>query len=72
VSDVARWVIDMLARAVGEEPARRAVEEVLTQLGRSPEALDRRGALEVLETLAQRPGLVGTSALFAKSRIYLA
>lgn len=71
MSDLGERVVGLLARAVGEDAARRALDDVTRRLGRDPRGLDRHGALEVLEELAQRPGILGTTALFAKSRMYL-
>ena len=71
MSELGERLVGRLSRAVGEVAARRALEEVTLRLGHDPSGLERRHALEVLEELAQQPGILGTTALFAKSRIYL-
>ena len=47
------------------------MDAALEDLDRDPDGLDQRAALDVLEHIAQRPGLIGVTARFAKSRLLL-
>jgi len=71
VSPLCDRLVVLLSGTVGEEVARDTVQDALSALGRDPRLLDRPAALEVLEHIAQRPGLVGVTARFAKSRLHL-
>ncbi|MEM6993732.1 MAG: hypothetical protein AAF721_24675 [Myxococcota bacterium] len=61
-----------LAQAMGEEKAREVVETTATELGLAGSSLTREQALEVLERIADTPGIVGVCARFARTRVMLA
>ncbi|MEC7526010.1 MAG: hypothetical protein VYE22_39375 [Myxococcota bacterium] len=64
-------LVALLSSTVGEGAARSTVDAALEDLDRDPDGLDQRAALDVLEHIAQRPGLIGVTARFAKSRLLL-
>jgi hypothetical protein len=67
VTDLAK----QLASSLGIEKATEEVNTAVRNLNLDESALDREGTLRVLELLAERPGLVGTVARFAKVRVIL-
>jgi hypothetical protein len=67
----ASGLADMLAANLGDERARELVDETVSALGLNGAALSQEEALDVLERLAQQPGIVGITCRFAKSRIHL-
>lgn len=69
--DLAQTIVDSLAASLGEVKARELVAQALERSGVDPKTLTRREALEVLERIAKKPGLVGITARFVKSRLLL-
>lgn len=69
------WAIqdlaDLLARTIGQERAEEVVVQAVRDLG-LPTVLDAHQSLQVLEKLSEQGGLIGITAVFAKSRIHLA
>ena len=63
-------LVDLLAPTIGQEHARRVVEETARLLGLH-ETIDFDEALALLERIAVQPGVVGIAARFAKTRIHL-
>ena len=63
----------LLAQSLGHEKATDAINRAAHTVGirREIDLLDKKLALAVLEQVAQTPGLVGITARFAKSRLYL-
>jgi hypothetical protein len=63
----------LLAQSLGHEKATDAINRAAHAVGirREVDLLDKKQALAVLEQVAQTPGLVGITARFAKSRLYL-
>jgi hypothetical protein len=61
---------DMLGRSLGNDKAAATVALAAQQLGLGMH-LNRHEALNVLEHIAQQPGIVGIAARFAKSRVHL-
>lgn len=63
----------LLAQSLGHEKATDAINRAAQTVGirREIDLLDKKQALAVLEQVAQTPGLVGITARFAKSRLYL-
>jgi hypothetical protein len=55
----------------GKEKASELVDGAASSLGLRPAMLTPPDGLNVLEKLAENPGLVGISARFAKSRLHL-
>jgi hypothetical protein len=66
-----RELVLLLSHSIGLEKAEECVSEAIRGLGLSPVALSRDDALAVLELLAGQPGIIGVTARFAKSRVYL-
>lgn len=64
-------VVACMERSLGHATAARVVSEAAAELGYGDELLQQE-ALELLETLARHPGLVGVVARFAAVRILLA
>lgn len=64
-----RELVDALSGSVGEEVAGNALRETANQLGVGPESFTEQEALSVLEVLADRAGLLGITARFARSRL---
>ena len=60
----------MLSQNLGIEKAKELVGEAADQLGLSDD-LTSAQCLDVLEKVAEQPGLVGIAARFAKSRVLL-
>ncbi len=60
----------LLSPALGVDRAKAVVKTAAEGLGHHG-ALDRQAALDVLETIAKEPGLVGVTARFVKSRVIL-
>lgn len=62
---------ELLSHSLG---AAKALDEVSLALAShgfaDSKCVTREQAIEVLETIAQRPGIVGITARFAKSRLY--
>ncbi len=61
----------MLSSSIGLEKADACVVEAIRALALDPSGLTRDGALAVLELVAKQSGIVGVTARFAKSRVYL-
>lgn len=62
----------LLSPAIGDAKAEAVVREAMVARGQSlvrPMSVDE--ALEVLEHIAETPGIVGVTARFAKSRVHL-
>ena len=64
-------IIAALSSSLGEEKARAAVEEACRGLGVDQVTMTRDEALDVLENIAQTPGVVGVCARFCRSRFIL-
>jgi hypothetical protein len=64
-------LVQLLSPAIGEEKAEEAIVAACLVLALGADAFDRDQALDVLEAIAQSPGLVGITARFAKSRVHL-
>jgi hypothetical protein len=64
-------LVSLLAPALGTEKARDATLAAAAKLGLDASSLSRDGALAVLEDLAQKEGIVGVVARFAKTRFLL-
>lgn len=64
-------LVSLLSRAVGESAARQAVHDTARELalGRGP--LSSKEALSILDRIGARPGVIGVTARFAKSRLHL-
>jgi hypothetical protein len=62
----------LLGASVGDEKALEAVREAARQLGIRDANVTLTQALEILERVAETPGIVGVTARFAKSRLHLA
>lgn len=63
----------LLSKAIGEEKAEAVVRDTARKLGLgSYTDFSQRQALEILESIASTPGIVGVTARFAKSRLHLA
>ena len=61
----------LLAHALGDIAARQAVDQAIEALHMDAPDYDRDQALKILEVVAKRPGVVGVTARFAKSRLIL-
>lgn len=62
----------LLSPSLGDAKAETCVREAMNTLGLPGHAkMTVDTALEVLETIAQTPGIVGVTARFAKSRVHL-
>ncbi len=62
----------LLSPSLGDTTAHAVVTSALEVLRLSPnQPLTVSQALSVLEHIAQRPGIVGVAARFAKSRVHL-
>jgi hypothetical protein len=61
----------LLAPAVGKKAAEDAIKQAASALGLPPDEWQAEHALSILDHLAARPGLLGISARFAKSRAIL-
>lgn len=66
-----REVVLMLSSSIGLEKADACVTEAIGALALDPSGLTRADALAVLELIAKRSGIIGVTARFAKSRVYL-
>jgi hypothetical protein len=64
-------LVTLLSATLGEEKANETIVEACRILGLRDETFNRDEALGVLEKIAQTPGLVGITARFAKTRVYL-
>ena len=63
----------LLSATIGDDKAMDAVEAAARKLGLPPvQDLTMKQALEVLDEVANTPGIVGITARFAKSRLHLA
>lgn len=62
------WLAALLSKSVGDDAALAVVREQATRLGLGG-MLDERQVLAVLEGIAARPGLVGVTARFCRSRL---
>lgn len=63
-----RWVADLLSKSVGDDAARDIVREQVLAFGFAA-PFDEQQVLQVLEAIASRPGLVGVTARFCRSRL---
>jgi hypothetical protein len=61
-------IAELLASTVGQERADEAVREVVQRLAFPANALTREQTLALLDAIAVRPGLLGMTARFAKTR----
>jgi hypothetical protein len=62
----------LLSPSLGDAKADEVVRAAMEALRFHPfKPLDTQQALEVLEQVAQTPGIVGVAARFAKSRVHL-
>ena len=62
----------LLSETVGIERAEASIDEAARGLGISLDGfIGVPRALEILERIAQTPGIVGITARFAKSRVHL-
>lgn len=64
-------VVDLLARALGDEKAADAVRKGLAELKISGPALQKTDVVKLLDHLVAKGGGVGTVARFAKVRFVL-
>jgi len=64
-------IIALLATSVGEERATVIVNDVIEKLHLDRDHVTTTQALDVLESIADEPGVVGITARFAKSRVHL-
>jgi hypothetical protein len=64
-------LVKLLGPSLGDDNARTIIARELHARGLTPSALDRSGALDVLEGLASRGGPEGIVARFAKARAVL-
>lgn len=63
----------LLSKSIGEEKAEDVVRAAARALGLGAlTTFTQKQALEVLESIASTPGIVGVTARFAKSRLHLA
>jgi len=62
----------LLSKTVGDAKALSLVDEAATKLRLTSDHYSMDEAMNVLEHIAEIPGLVGVTARFAKSRLYLA
>lgn len=60
----------LLSKTLGDAKATAVVEAHARALGLPP-TLTRDQALQLLEHIAQEPGIVGITARFAKTRLHL-
>jgi hypothetical protein len=65
-------LVGLLSSAVGEKPAREAVEAACRALTLPATGWTTRDALRILDYLMPTPGLLGITARFVKSRAILA
>lgn len=65
------FVASLLGSAIGEERATAMIKEIARAFGFSDDELTLQEAIAVLEKLAERPGVVGVTARFAKTRLHL-
>lgn len=63
-------IVELLAKAVGKQEAERVVERAAVSVGFGAEGPLAK-AQQVLEAIANEPGLVGITARFAKARLAL-
>lgn len=66
-----RMLVSLLTGTVGRSVAEREVNQTADRLGLPVGAMQREQALELLESLAEQPGVVGITARFAKARLLL-
>ena len=64
-------VAALLAHALGDAVARQAVDQAIEVLRLDLPDYDRDQALAILEIIAKKPGVIGVTAQFAKSRLIL-
>lgn len=64
-------IASYLAKAMGEESADETVRDVANELDVGPDEFTAEQALLILEEIAQRPGLVGITARYAKARVHI-
>ena len=66
-----RNLATLLSKTLGDTKASHVVAQHAQELG-LVDPLSREQALTLLERIAQTPGIVGITARFAKTRLYLA
>jgi hypothetical protein len=66
-----REVSLLLSSSIGLEKAEACVTEAIGKLGFDASGLTRADALAILELVATQSGIIGVTARFAKSRVYL-
>jgi hypothetical protein len=64
-------LVAIMGQTLGDAAARAVITTTMGELGIGRGALTVERALELLEALAQQPGIVGMTAMFAKSRVHL-
>ncbi len=64
-------LVNMLGQSVGDEKARHVLENHARRKGVGLGPFRVEDALTILESVTEEPGIVGTSARFAKSRLHL-
>jgi hypothetical protein len=66
-----RGLYRLLSSALGDDVAKESIDNAARALGIDSIIITRQQALEILERVAQVPGIVGITARFAKSRIHM-
>ena len=61
----------MLSPSLGQKKAEALIIEAAQGLGLSTDLLARSDALRIMEKIAEKDGIVGVTARFAKSRVHL-
>lgn len=61
----------MLSPSLGQKKAEALIQEAAQGLGLSTDLLARADALRIMEKIAEKDGIVGVTARFAKSRVHL-
>ena len=64
-------LVDMLGQSLGDDKAREVLASHARRKRYGDGPFDVDQALELLESITHEPGIVGTTARFAKSRIHL-
>ena len=64
-------LVGYLSPCIGEEKADQSVTEAAGALGLGGGPYELEAAMRILVRLAATPGIVGTSARFAKTRLHL-
>ena len=64
-------LVRMLSPSLGQKKAEALILEAAQGLGLSTDVLARSDALKIMEKIAEKDGIVGVTARFAKSRVHL-